>query len=69
MAVAAFDRAVFVRYAAIIAGRDHAIMRNQRFVAARLILLGVALKIAKRRRQAVGAMLTRCAAQNLERVL
>src|ERR1700737_869380 len=69
MAVRAFDRTVLVRYAAIVAGRLHAVMRAQRLVAARLILPGVVVEIAEGGRQAVAAMLQRRAAERPQRIL
>src|SRR5206468_1012760 len=47
MAVRAFDRTVLVRYAWIVAGRLHAVMRAQRLVTARLILPRVVVEIAE----------------------
>ena len=69
MAVRAFDRAVLVRHAAIVAGRLHAVMGAQRLVAARQILPRVVVEIAEGRRQAVAAMLQRGAAERPQRVL
>src|SRR6202035_5759634 len=69
MAVRAFDRAVLVCHAAIVAGRLHAVMRTQRLVAARLVLPGVVVEIAKGGRQAVAAMLQRCPAERPQRIL
>jgi hypothetical protein len=51
------DRAVLVRQPCVVAGRRHAVVSAQDLVAARQIGLGVALKVAERRRQAVAAML------------
>jgi len=47
--VLALDRAVLVRYAAVVAGRLHAIVRAQRFVTAGLVFGGIPLEIAERR--------------------
>src|SRR3981189_459902 len=69
MAVRAFDRAVLVRDAPIIAGRLHAVMRAQRLVAARLILPRVVVEIAESGRQAVAAMLQGSAAERPQRIL
>src|SRR4051794_29475202 len=69
MAVRAFDRAVLVRHAAIVAGRLHAVMGAQRLVAARLILPRIVVEIAEGGRQAIAAMLQRCAAERPQRVL
>ena len=69
MAVRAFDRAVLVRDAAIVARRLHAVMAAQRLVAARLILPRIVVEIAEGGRQAVAAMLQRRAAERPQRVL
>ena len=59
MAVRAFDRAVLVRHAAIVAGRLHPVMGAQRLVAPGQILARIpGVEIAERRRQAVAAMLS-----------
>ncbi len=65
----AFDRPVLVRQAPIVAGRLHAVMRAQRFVAARLIMPRVIVKVAERSRQAVAAMLQRGPAERPQRIL
>src|SRR5260370_17851788 len=57
MAVRVFDRTVLMRYASIVAGRLHAIMRAQRLVAARLTLPRVVVEIAEGGRQTVPALL------------
>ena len=57
MAVRALDRAVLVRDAGVVAGRRHAVVAHQPLVALRQVLLGVAVEVAERRRQAVAAML------------
>src|SRR5580693_3222633 len=69
MAVRAFDRTVLVRYASIVAGRLHAVMSAQRFVATRLILPGVVIEIAEGGGQAVASMLQRGAAERPQRIL
>ena len=55
----ALDRPILVCQATIVAGRQHAVMRGQRLVAARLILPRVVVEIAEGSRQAVAAMLQR----------
>ena len=47
MAVGAFDRAVLVGHARVIAGRNHAVMVAERLVAAGQILLRVSVQIAE----------------------
>src|SRR5579862_847873 len=69
MAMRAFDRAVLVRQAAIIAGRLHAVMGAQRLIAAGLVLPGVLVEIAEGGRQAVAAVLQRGTTQHPQRVL
>ena len=69
VSVGALDRAVLVRDAAIVARRRHAVMGAQLLVAPRQVLLGIAIEVAERRRQAVAAMLFRHAAQRPQRVL
>jgi len=69
MAVRAFDRAVLVRQAPIVAGRLHAVMRAQRLVAPGLILPCVGIEIAEGSREAVAAMLQRGAAERPQRIL
>ena len=63
MAVGALDRAVLVADARIVAGRRHAVMGAERFVALGQILLGVGAQITEGRREAVAAMLLGNAAQ------
>ncbi len=63
MAVRTLDRAVLMRHARIVAGRNHAVMDAERLVAGRQILLGVSVEITEGRRQAVAAMLFGRAAQ------
>jgi hypothetical protein len=65
----AFDCAVLVGHAAIVAGGLHAVMRAQRLVAERLILPRVVVEIAEGGRQAVAAMLQRRAAERPQRIL
>ena len=69
MAVRAFDRTVLVRYAAIVAGQLHAVMRAQRLVATREILPRVTIEVAEGGRQAVAAMLQGSAAERPQRIL
>ena len=69
MAVGALDRAVLVADAWIVAGRRHAVMGAERFVALRQILLGVGAQITEGRRETVAAMLLGNAAQRPEGVL
>ena len=69
MTVGALDRAVLVADAGIVAGRRHAVMGAERFVALRQILLGVGAQIAEGRREAVAAMLLGNAAQRPQGVL
>src|SRR5271168_940797 len=69
MAVWAFDRTVLVRYASIVAGRLHAVMRAQRRIATRLILPRVVIEIAESGRQAVAAMLQWGAAERPQCIL
>src|ERR1700730_7230016 len=69
MAVRALDRTVLVRYASIVAGRLHAVMRAQRLVATRLILPRVVIEIAEGGGQVVAAMLRRGAAECPQRIL
>src|SRR5438477_4758134 len=69
MAVRTFDRTVLVRYASIIAGRLHAVVRAKRLVTTRLVLPRVVVEIAEGGRQAVAAMLQRGAAERPQRVL
>src|SRR4051794_6327933 len=63
MAVRAFDRAVLVRHAAIVAGRLHAVMNTQSLIAARLILPRIVVEITECRRQAAAAMQQQGAAE------
>ena len=57
MAVWAFDRAVLMRQAQIVAGRRHAVMCAQCLVSPRLILPCVGVEIAEGGRETVAAML------------
>ena len=67
--MAGLDGAVLVGNAGVVAGRRHAVVGAQRLIALSLILQGIALEIAERRREAVAAMLERRAAKRPERVL
>src|SRR5438477_5973977 len=69
MAVRTFDRTVLVRYASIIAGRLHAVVRAKRLVTTRLVLPRVVVEIAEGGRQAVAAMLQRGPAEGPQRIL
>ena len=63
------DRAVLVREAGVVASSGHAVMLAQRFIAPGLIGAGVVVEVAKRRREAVRAMLPRRTAQRPQGVL
>ena len=69
MPMDAFDGAVLMGDARIVARWLHAVMRNQRIITARQVLLFVAGKIAKGRGETIGAMILRHAAQRPKRVL
>ncbi len=69
MAVGAFDRAVLMGDAGIVAGGRHAVMGVQVLVTAGEVGLGVALQIAEGRRETVAAMLLGNAAERLQGVL
>ena len=69
VAMGALDRTVLVGEAGVVAGRRHAVMGAQGFVAAGEILLGGLVEIAEGGREAVGAVLARHAAQGPEGVL
>src|SRR5437660_12732315 len=69
MAVRAFNRTVLVRYASIVAGRLHAVMRAQRLVAPRMILPRVVVELAEGGRQAVAEMPQGSAAERPQRIL
>jgi hypothetical protein len=69
MAVRAFDRAVPVRQAPIVAGRLHTVTRAQRLVAPGLILPCVGGEVAEGSRQAVAAVLRRGPAERPQRIL
>src|SRR5215475_14219462 len=69
MAVWAFDRAVLMCQAPIVAGRLHAVMGAQRLVASGLILLRLRVEIAEGGRETVAAMLQRSPAKSPQRVL
>jgi hypothetical protein len=55
--------------AAVVAARLHAVMSAQRFMEVGLVLGGIALEIAKGRREAVAAVIPRRAAEQPQRVL
>ena len=69
VAVLAFDGAVLVCDARIVARRCHAVMLAQRLVAAGLVGGGIPVEVAERGREAVGAMFDRRAAERPQRVL
>src|SRR6202051_4586179 len=69
MAVRAFARTVLMRYASIVAGRLHAVMRAQRLIATRLILPCVVIEIAEGGGQVVAAMVQRGTAERPQRIL
>ena len=68
-AVGAFDGPVLVGNAQIVAGRRHAVAPHERFVPLGQVLLSASVQIAKRRRQAVAAMLVGRAAERPKRIL
>lgn len=63
MTVRAFDRAVLVRDALVVAGRHHAVMGAEFLVALREIGFRVGVEIAEGRRQAVAAVILRSPAK------
>src|SRR3990172_1652076 len=69
MAVRTLDRSVLVRDTRVVARRPHVVMAHEPLVAPRQILLGVAVEVAERGRQAVAAMLVRYAAEPPQRIL
>ena len=69
MPVRAFHGAVFVRLAAVVARRRHAVVRAQRRIACRGILSPVPIQVAIGRREAVAAVLERRPAEAPKRVL
>ncbi len=69
MAVRPLDRSVLVGQAAVVARDRHAVMGAQRLVSLGHVLGLVLAQVAKRRRQAVGAVLARRAAEMPQRVL
>jgi hypothetical protein len=69
VAVRAFDGAVLVGNAAVVAARDHGVMAAQVLVAAGQVLGGIPVQVAERRRQAVAAMVRWHAAERPEGVL
>ena len=68
-AVAALDRAVLARDAAIVTGRHHAAMRRQRAVTARQVRGVRQGEIAESGRETVGAMLARDTAEKMQGVV
>ena len=69
MTVRAFDRAVLVRDALVVAGRRHAVMGAQLLVALCEIGLRVGVEIAECGRQTVAAVAVRSTAKRPERIL
>ena len=69
MAVRAFDRAVLVGDADVVARRGHAVMAHQRRIALRDVFPRIGGQVAERCRQAVAAVLLRRAAERPQRVL
>ena len=69
MAVGALDRAILVADAGIVAGRRHAVMGAECFVALRQILLGIGVEITEGRRETVAATLLGNAAHRPQGVL
>ena len=67
--VRAFDRAVLVGDARIVARRCHPVVRTQRLVALGLIHFSVTVEVAERRRQTVGSVLLGNATQRPQRIL
>ena len=65
----ALDRAILVADAGIVAGRRHAVMGAECFVALRQILLGIGVEITEGRRETVAAMLLGNAAHRPQGVL
>src|SRR5690606_8189504 len=69
MTVSALDAAVLVRDAGVVTARRPAVVRAQGFIAASHIVPCRAVEVPERRRQAVGAVFRRRAAQRPKRVL
>jgi hypothetical protein len=69
MAMRAFDRAILVRHAGIVAGRRHAVVAAERLVACRQVRLGVGAEITEGCRKAVAPMLLGNPAQRPQGVL
>ena len=69
MTVRRLDRAVLVRDTTVVATGGHAVVAAQRLVTGGPVLLDLRCEVAERRRQAVGAVLGRHAAERPERVL
>src|SRR6478735_7847515 len=69
MAVRAFDGAVLMGDAGIVARRRHAVMAAELIVAARQVCAGLGVEIAEGRRKAVGTVLARYATERPQGVL
>lgn len=69
IAVRAFDGAVLVGDAGIVARRRHGVMTAELIVAARRVCAGLGVEIAEGRRKAVGAVLARYATEGPQGVL
>jgi len=69
MTVRAFDGAVLVSDAGIVAGRLHAVVGDEVLIATRQVLACLPAQVAEGRRQAVAAMLVRGAAERPQGVL
>src|SRR5260370_32687734 len=69
MTMGAFEGAVLMRDAGIVAGRGYAIVAAQFFVATGEVCCGIFVEVAERRRQAVAAMLAGNPAQRPQGVL
>jgi len=69
MTVGAFDRAVLVRDALIVAGRRHAVVGEQILTAEREIGLCIGIEVAEGGRQAVAAVIAWCAANRPQGIL
>ena len=69
VAMRALDGAVLMGNAAVVARRLHSVVSTERFVTRGEIVARFAFEIAERRRQAVAAVLARCATEHPQRVL
>jgi hypothetical protein len=69
MTMRTFYGPVLMRDAGIVARRHHAVMLHERVIAARQIMLGIAVQVAEGRRQAVAAMLVGNATQDPQGIL